>query len=42
MKPQNKTKTIWNIIKAGTGYREKNVEQINNSIFNHNALNNNF
>jgi len=40
MKPWNKTKTTWNIIKAETGNRGKNVEQINSSIFNLNALNN--
>jgi hypothetical protein len=32
MKPQNKTKITWNIIKAETGNREKNAEQTNNSI----------
>jgi hypothetical protein len=41
-KPQNEAKTTWNIIKAETGNRGKNVEQINNSIFNPDALNNNF
>jgi len=42
MKPQNKAKTTWNIIEAETGNRGKNVEQINNSIFYPDALNNNF
>jgi hypothetical protein len=42
MKSQNKAETTWNIIKAETGNRRKNVEQINNSIFNPNALNNYF
>jgi len=41
-KTQNKVKTTWNIIKAETGIRGKNLEQINNSIFNPDALNNNF
>jgi len=42
MKPQNKARTTWNIIKAETGNRGKNVEQINNTIFYPVALNDNF
>jgi hypothetical protein len=42
MKPQNKAKTTWNIIKTEAENRGKNVEQINDSVFNPDAVNNNF
>jgi len=42
MKPQNKAKTTWNIIKTEIQNRGKNVQQINDSVFNPDAVNNNF
>jgi hypothetical protein len=42
MKPQNKAKTTWNIIKTEIENKGKNAEQINNSVFNPDAINNCF
>jgi hypothetical protein len=39
---KNKAGTTWHVIKAETGNRGKNVDQINNGIFSPDALNNHF